>query len=464
MKTAPTRRSTRPRRRHRRRASSTTTSSPRPADDLALYKPALDKVTPADCLAALRAAFARATAASSWSPATSRFPATPRRHRRRLRAIPRRRRRRAADAGRQPTWAYTDFGAAGQSREARARRRPRRHARRRSTTASASISRTPTSRPAASASAPASAAARITEPRDQRGLAALRQRRPSTPAVSASTASTICAASSPARTSASASAPSADAFSFGGGTNRDDLLLAAPAPRRLPHRPRLPPRGAPPGAQGHSSSCTSASSTRPTARSPLEVANLLASGDPRFGLPPKEVMLSRTLDEVKAWLTPQLARGAIEVAIVGDFDLDADHRRRRADLRRPADRASPSPRSTKLRKVSFPARAVHEGLHDRHRDSRRASSRSTGRPPTAATSSAPAGSALLAERVQRPPARESPRGNRRHLQPAAPAATRATPFPVTAIFTPTSTSIPPTARQDRRRRSSPSPTTSPRTA
>jgi zinc protease len=55
----------------------------------------------------------------------------------------------------------------------------------------------------------------------------------------------------------------------------------------------------------------------------LEVARLLAGGDPRFGLPAKDVMLSRSLDELKAWLAPQFAHGPIEIAVVGDFDPDA---------------------------------------------------------------------------------------------------------------------------------------------
>jgi zinc protease len=54
-----------------------------------------------------------------------------------------------------------------------------------------------------------------------------------------------------------------------------------------------------------------------------EVANLLASGDPRFGMPPKEVMLARNLEEVSAWLGPQLERGALEVSLVGDLDVEA---------------------------------------------------------------------------------------------------------------------------------------------
>lgn len=49
----------------------------------------------------------------------------------------------------------------------------------------------------------------------------------------------------------------------------------------------------------------------------------LASGDPRFGLPPVEVTRQRTLEEEKRWLTPQLTRGAIEIGLVGDFDVEA---------------------------------------------------------------------------------------------------------------------------------------------
>ena len=62
-----------------------------------------------------------------------------------------------------------------------------------------------------------------------------------------------------------------------------------------------------------------------TANGPLstEVANLLAGGDPRFGLPAQEVLLSRTLDEVRAWLAPQFANGPIELAVVGDIDVEA---------------------------------------------------------------------------------------------------------------------------------------------
>ena len=54
----------------------------------------------------------------------------------------------------------------------------------------------------------------------------------------------------------------------------------------------------------------------------LEVPRLLASGDPRFGLPPQADLEQRTLEEVRAWLEPQLTAGALEIALVGDLDVE----------------------------------------------------------------------------------------------------------------------------------------------
>lgn len=44
----------------------------------------------------------------------------------------------------------------------------------------------------------------------------------------------------------------------------------------------------------------------------------LAGGDRRFGLPAVDELYARTVDEVKAWVAPQLASGAIEMSVVGD--------------------------------------------------------------------------------------------------------------------------------------------------
>jgi zinc protease len=60
-------------------------------------------------------------------------------------------------------------------------------------------------------------------------------------------------------------------------------------------------------------------------RGPLqtEVPRLLSTGDTRFGIPPESLVQKRTLEELRAWLTPQFASGPIEIAIVGDLDVDA---------------------------------------------------------------------------------------------------------------------------------------------
>ncbi|MBS0663385.1 MAG: insulinase family protein [Verrucomicrobia bacterium] len=113
-----------------------------------------------------------------------------------------------------------------------------------------------------------------------------------------------------------------DAFDFGGATSRDDLvlelqLLAA----------KLTDPGFRPEAQRLARKALEQAylSFAHTTQGPLatEVANLIAGGDPRFGLPAKEVMFSRTLDESRAWLMPQLTHGPVELAIVGDLDVDA---------------------------------------------------------------------------------------------------------------------------------------------
>jgi zinc protease len=85
-----------------------------------------------------------------------------------------------------------------------------------------------------------------------------------------------------------------------------------------------------------------------------EVPNLLASGDPRFGLPARDVASQRSLDEVRAWLAPQLANGAIEIAIAGDVDVDATIKVVAATLGALPKRAS-KPELADARKVLLPA-------------------------------------------------------------------------------------------------------------
>ncbi len=113
-----------------------------------------------------------------------------------------------------------------------------------------------------------------------------------------------------------------DAFTFGGTTNRDDLLLQLQLFCAYLTDPGYRPESL---RQVHKMADQTYLRLAHVPEGPiqLEVAPLLAGGDPRFGLPPKDVLLARSLDELKAWLTPQFAKGAIEVAIVGDFDPEA---------------------------------------------------------------------------------------------------------------------------------------------
>lgn len=113
-----------------------------------------------------------------------------------------------------------------------------------------------------------------------------------------------------------------DAFGFGGSTNRDDLLLQLQLFCAFLTDPGYRPESI---RQVQKAAEQLYLRLAHTADGPLqlEVARLLAGGDPRFGLPSKDVLLTRNLDELKAWLAPQFASGPIEIAIVGDFDPDA---------------------------------------------------------------------------------------------------------------------------------------------
>ena len=110
-----------------------------------------------------------------------------------------------------------------------------------------------------------------------------------------------------------------DAFILGGATNREDLLLELQLLTATLVDPGYRPESQRNAAKEIEAAYLSMEHTSDGPFS-MEVPSLLAGGDPRFGLPPKPVMLSRTLDEVRAWVGPQLARGPLEIALVGDLD------------------------------------------------------------------------------------------------------------------------------------------------
>ncbi len=113
-----------------------------------------------------------------------------------------------------------------------------------------------------------------------------------------------------------------DAFVLGGTTNRQDLLAQLQLLTAYVVDPGYRPEALRQARKVMDQMYTRFAHT-PAGPMQTEIPRLLASGDPRFGLPEQSVAMSRTLDEVRAWLGPQLAGGAIEIAIVGDLDVDA---------------------------------------------------------------------------------------------------------------------------------------------
>ena len=86
----------------------------------------------------------------------------------------------------------------------------------------------------------------------------------------------------------------------------------------------------------------------------LHIPPLLASGDPRFGLPPLERLLAVTPDDVRGWLAPIIADDALEVAIVGEIDIEATIELARRTLGALPPRR-PKPAFEEERRVAYPA-------------------------------------------------------------------------------------------------------------
>ena len=321
-----------------------------PADDLALLKPALDKITPADCLAALRSDFgapgrfvmvtgnvkipgdASTAIAAAYKVAHSVVVAP-------------------ADAQQENAWGYTDFGPPGEVT-------------RREHVADLDIvlvtfangvrlnlKRTDFEAGRIAASARIGSGG-ITEPADQRGLASL--------SASTFTAGGLGKHSADDLRNILAGknvgwqfGPEADAFRFSGGTTPDDLALELQLLAALLTDAGYRPEALRQARKGLEQLYRSFEHT-PNGPLATEVANLLANGDPRFGMPSKETMISRNLEEVKAWLTPQFARGPLEVALVGDLDVEAAIAAAAKTIGALPPRES-KPALAELKKVTFPA-------------------------------------------------------------------------------------------------------------
>lgn len=147
-----------------------------------------------------------------------------------------------------------------------------------------------------------------------------------------------------------------DAFVSQGMTNRQDLLLELQLMTARITDPGYRPEAARVARKAIDQLYLSLEHTL-SGPFTLDVARLLASGDPRFGLPSKQVMLQRNLAEEKAWLTPELAHGYIELAIVGDLNVDQtiEAVARTLGALPPRD---PRRHLRKLRQVKFPSTPI----------------------------------------------------------------------------------------------------------
>ncbi len=86
-----------------------------------------------------------------------------------------------------------------------------------------------------------------------------------------------------------------------------------------------------------------------------EVVGFIHSGDERFRFPKREVMEQRSLAEVKAWLASALRSEYLEIAVVGDIDVDKTLQQLGATFGALPKRADKKPDYAKERAVKFPA-------------------------------------------------------------------------------------------------------------
>jgi len=323
-----------------------------PEDDLALYGPALDKITVEACHAALR---------DAWSPAhrlvlvtgNAKLPAGDE-ARTAIAAAYEKSRAVAVTAPAKlddSTWAYTDFGPAGRVAK-------REHIADLDVTLltfenGVRLNLKKTDFEANRIRMMVRIGnGQLTEPRDRPGLSAYLSQTYNEGGLGKHSTDDLRRILAGKNVGAALGAGQ-DAFVVSGGTNREDLLLQLQLVTARITDPGFRPEAA---RQAKKAFDDAYLSFAHTAGGPfnLEIAPLLASGDPRFGLPSQETMTQRNLDEVKAWVLPELKSGAIEMAIVGDIDVEATIAAVARTLGALPPR-QPKPALTEAKAVRFPA-------------------------------------------------------------------------------------------------------------
>jgi zinc protease len=320
-----------------------------PADNLALLKPALEAITPADCQAALREDFGGggrfvSVTGSAKIPGDAKAAVTLAYEQARAVAVT------PPDADKKMEWGYTDFGPPG----AIAKREQIADLEVELITfendARLNLKRTNFEAGRINVSARVGNGS-MTQPADKRGLAMVAQSTFAAGGLGKHSADDLRQLFAGKNVGWQFS-PDFDAFQFSGRTTQSDLLVQLQLLAAHLTEPGYRPEAL---RVARKSLEQLYLSLKHTASGPLatEIANLLANGDPRFGFPEQEVMLARNLDEVKAWLNPQLGHGALEVAIVGDLDIDATVEAATRTIGA-LPRREPKPALDELKKISFP--------------------------------------------------------------------------------------------------------------
>lgn len=149
-----------------------------------------------------------------------------------------------------------------------------------------------------------------------------------------------------------------DALTFSANTNQDNLQLQLQLLAAYLAHPGYRPEALSMARKAIVENQTELAHT-PEGLLQTRIASELADHDPRFGIPDQKVALSRNLDELKAWLQPQLSSGPLEVSIVGDIDIPQTIAAVSQTLGALPQRDA-KPDYTAQRVVNFPAQAVNQ--------------------------------------------------------------------------------------------------------
>lgn len=145
-----------------------------------------------------------------------------------------------------------------------------------------------------------------------------------------------------------------DAFSLNGYVPAQDLPLALKELTALVSDPAFRPDGF---RQMTVALHTQMDPLWNTPEGPMQrfIKPTFAGNDPRIGMNNPDETFARTLDELRAWMAPQLASGPIEIAVIGDLDVEATISEVAKTLGALPDRA-PKPPLENERKLQFPTK------------------------------------------------------------------------------------------------------------